>query len=198
MSNDWDINEFLSAYRPPERTVSITTRGDLLGELSRLEDELSRLREAQDDGDTSLSDGDVIAVAQRITDLRQQVRESSREFRIISIGDRAWADLMAKHPPSAEDKKEGMPWNVSTFYTDAISLCVAEPKLTPAEADKLMELLSASQIRALAAAILDVNGGQNDELPKSNAPFVLRQLSDGKSNTARHGESLDLSSLADL
>lgn len=194
--SDWDINEFLATYRPPERTVPVTMRGDLLGELSRLEDELQRLREAQDDGDTSLSDGAIIEIAQKITNLRQEVRDSSRVFRVVSIGDRAWSDLMAKHPPRDEDRKEGLPWNIETFYADALSQCVAEPNLTPAEADKLMEMLSATQVRNLVSALLDVNGGQADELPKSNAPFVLRQLSKEKSNTAPHGESLDLSSLA--
>lgn len=177
--------------------MSVTVRGDLLGELSRLEDELARLREARDDGDTSLDDDDLIATAEKITDLRRQVRASSREFRIVSIGDRAWSDLMIKHPPRPEDKKEGLPWNIETFYQEALSQCIAEPKLTVADADKLMEVLSASQVRNLVGALLDVNGGATDELPKSSAPFVLRQLSEQKPTTAFPGESLDLSSLDD-
>ena len=195
MTDAFDINEFLSAYRPPERVVPVTTRGDLLGELSRLEDELRRLREAQDDGDTSLSDGRIIETAERITELRQQVRESSREFRVVSIGDRAWSDLIAKHPPSESDKKDGVPWNVETFYQEAFAQSIAEPKLTVAEAEKLIEVLSASQVRNLVTAVLDVNGGQSDDLPKSDAPFVLRQLSEQKQTTASPEVSLDLNSL---
>lgn len=196
-ADDWDINDFLSSYRPPEQIVSITVRGDLLGDLSRLEDELSRLREAQSDGNASLSDSDVIATAEKITALRHEVRASSREFRITSIGDRAWADLMVKHPPSDSDKEEGMPWNVETFYADALSQSLADPRLTVAEADKLLEVLSATQVRKLVGAMLNVNGGPDDELPKSDAPFVLRQLSEDKQTTSSPEGSLGLSSLGD-
>lgn len=193
-AESWSIDDFLADFRPPERTVPITTRGDLLGELSELEAKLDRLRQAEDDTGVSLAESsEVIEVAEEIAAKRNEVRDSSRPFRVVAIGERRWSDLIAKHPPKGEDKKQGMPWDTESFTPAAISACVAEPQMSTDQAEKLMEVLSGGQIRRLYMAILEVNGG-DDSVPKSDASFVLRRASRGKRDTASLAESLDPSS----
>lgn len=192
----WSIDDFLADYRPLEKVVPITMRGDLIGRLTELEERLAAARDASDDG--GLGDGsEAIAVAREIGDLREQVRDTSRPFRVVSIGDRAWSDIIAKHPPDKDSRKEGLPWNPETFYADALSASIAEPQMSPEQADKLLETLSAGQIRKLVGALLEVNGG-GDDVPKSDASFVLRQASEPKQSTSSREVSLDLSSLDGL
>ena len=62
MADSWSIDSFLSDYRPVEKVVPITARGDLLGRLAQLEEDLATARERADDG--GLGDGgDALAAA---------------------------------------------------------------------------------------------------------------------------------------
>lgn len=54
-----------------------------------------------------------------------------------AIGAKDYDDLIAKHPPTAEQKKEGGSYNVDTFAPALIAACSHEPKLTPNEAAEI-------------------------------------------------------------
>jgi len=51
-----------------------------------------------------------------------------------AIGSRAYDDLMAKYPPTPEQKKDGATYNPETFGPALIAACSWEPRLTPNEA----------------------------------------------------------------
>lgn len=195
-TDPWSLDDFLADYRPLERIVPITTRGDLVGRLMDLEADLEAARD--ESGSGGLGDANnVIKIAEEIAKLREEVRASSRNFRLVSVGDRVWSDIIAKHPPDDEEKSQGLPWHVESFYRDALAASIAEPQMSPEQADKLLDVISAGQVRKLVGAMFEVNGG-GDDLPKSEASFVLQNASKPKRTTASRGESLGLDSLGEL
>lgn len=199
MTDSWDIEDFLSSYRPPEKVVPITMRGDLLGELDEAEALLERLQEeAERESGGSLADSsEILECAQQIQDLQAEVRASTRDFRLVAMGERVWRDLIAKHPPQDEDKQQRLPWHADTFTPEAIALSAAEPKITTEQAEQLLDRLSAGQIQRLVAGVLAVNGG-DDDIPKSAASSVLRRASRTRRTTSSREASQDLSSLDEL
>lgn len=59
------------------------------------------------------------------------------EVTLKAIGSQAYDDLMAKHPPTADQKKESATYNPDTFGPALISACSWEPRLTPNEATEI-------------------------------------------------------------
>ena len=179
----WDVDDFIADYRPPQQPVSITTRGDLLGELARLEEQLKAAGDTSAASDDLSEGGEAVDVAERILDVRDQVRKSEREFLIRSVGEEAWSDLIAEHPPTKEDREQRMPWHPATFWPAAIAASCVQPALTVDQVGKLLTVLSSGQMRKLTDAVLYVNGG-SDDIPKSAAGFVARRASKRSSTTA--------------
>ena len=56
-----------------------------------------------------------------------------------AIGMRAYDDLVAKHPPKADQRAEGASFNMDTFAPALIAACAVESEITPAEAKKIWE-----------------------------------------------------------
>ena len=195
-SQAWSFDEFLSGFRPREKRVPITMRGDLLSRLDVLERELEdveRTTEANDslDGPTGLRSA--VEIAQEIIEVRDEVKASSRDFVVVAIGDRRWSDLIIAHKPTGEDKKVGMPWDPQSFYPAALAQCITQPAMSADQCDKLLDMLAAGQVLELVNAMLDVNGG-GDDLPKSAALSVLRRFSEQKPTTSSLGASRAASS----
>lgn len=77
-----DVKALIGAAKRPERTVTICLRPDLLAEWQRAADELQRVRE-QPRG--SLDDAGPVALAQKVGDLEQQMRDASVEFVVRAL-----------------------------------------------------------------------------------------------------------------
>lgn len=187
MAEQWDIDDFLSDYRPPEQVVSITIRGDLLGRLLLLEEQLREARSGDDNDSlgTENSGRSAFEIADEIEKTREEVRKSMREFRFASVGDVKWSDLTVKFPPKPDSQ---LPFDPDKFWPAAIAASAVEPPMTVAQAEKLMEKLSSGQTRKMIDAVMTVNGG-DDDLPKSASASVLRRHSKQKPTTAVPGES---------
>lgn len=56
---------------------------------------------------------------------------------IKAIGSKAYDDLLAAHPPTNEQKKEGTSYNVETFAPALISACSVTPQLTEEQANQI-------------------------------------------------------------
>jgi hypothetical protein len=54
-----------------------------------------------------------------------------------AIGSKAYDDMVAKHPPTAEQKKENGQYNPDTFGPALISACSFDPHMTPNEAAEI-------------------------------------------------------------
>ena len=54
-------------------------------------------------------------------------------FLFQSIGAQEWDRLVAKHPPTSEQRIEGSPFNMHTFAPALLSITCVEPELTEEE-----------------------------------------------------------------
>lgn len=147
-----DISELLAGASPRELTVQVCLAGDAAGELEALEAELGQLGEWHP---TSLGEANpALGLQERIDAARQRVREESVEFRFRALGHRAYSNLLAAHP-APEGSKE--PYDAGTFLPAALAACCVEPSLTPAQVDRLLDVVNDGTARTLFAAALAVN-----------------------------------------
>ncbi|KIZ16832.1 hypothetical protein [Streptomyces natalensis] len=147
-----DISELLEQASPREATIRVCLSGDAGAELEALESEVGQLGEWQP---TSLGEANpVFELQERIEVARQRVRESAVEFRFRALGHRAYSNLLAAHP-APEGSKE--PYDAGTFLPAVLAACCVEPSLTPAQVDRLLDVVNDGTARTLFAAALAVN-----------------------------------------
>lgn len=147
-----DISELLAGASPRELTVQVCLAGDAAGELEALEAELGQLGEW---APTSIAERNpAFELQERIEAARQRVREAAVEFRFRALGHRAYSNLLAAHP-APEGSKE--PYDAGTFLPAVLVACCVEPSLTPAQADRLLDVVNDGTARTLFAAALAVN-----------------------------------------
>jgi hypothetical protein len=75
-----------------------------------------------------------------------------------AVGSKAYDDLMANHPPTPDQKKDGAQYNPDTFGPALIAACSFEPYLTPKEASELWnsEDWSRGEVMELFIAAVEV------------------------------------------
>lgn len=147
-----DISELLAGASPREVTVKVCLAGDAGAELEALEEELGALGEWQP---TSLGEKNpAFELQERIQAARQRVRDASVEFRFRALGHRAYSNLLAAHPAPDGSKD---PYDASTFLPAILAACCVEPTLTPAQVDRLLDVVNDGTARTLFAAALAVN-----------------------------------------
>jgi hypothetical protein len=147
-----DISELLAGASPREVTVPVCLAGDAGAELEALEAELGQLGEWQP---TSLAETNpAFELQERIAAARERVRETAVEFRFRALGHRAYSNLLAAHP-APKDSKE--PYDAGKFLPAVLAACCVEPSLTPAQVDRLLDVVNDGTARTLFAAALAVN-----------------------------------------
>ena len=147
-----DISELLAAASAREVTVQVCLAGDAAGEVEALQQELGELGEWQP---TSLGEANPAYELQtRLEAARRRVRESSVEFRFRALGHRAYSNLLAAHP-APDGSKE--PYDAATFLPAVLAACCVEPSLTPAQVDRLLDVVNDGTARTLFATALAVN-----------------------------------------
>lgn len=188
------FDDVLAGFTAQRATARITMRGDLAVELERLGeqlDEAKRFDEEANDAATATA----LPIAERIAELEAEADASVREFVFECIGARQWSDLVAAHPPSAEQKDEGAQWG-ETFGEAAMQRSCVQPKMTEAQCRTLRSRLSVGQWGKLFAAMVQANVG-DETGPKSQLASQLLRASNPKPTTAsRKGSPARLSSAA--
>jgi len=147
-----DIGELLKQASPREATIRVCLAGDDAAELESLERELGELGEWHPQ---SLAEQNpAFALQDRIEAARQRVRDMSVELKFKALGHRAYSDLLAAHP-APEGSKE--PYDAASFLPALLAVCCAEPVMTPAQVDLLLNRVNDGTARVLFAAALAVN-----------------------------------------
>lgn len=98
----------MSAPSPKKDTRRAATFKDLQAKPKRTKDVVLRIPDA---------DGDIVELV----------------VTLKAIGSKAYDDLMAKHPPTGEQKKDNAQYNPETFGPALIAACSWEPRMTPNE-----------------------------------------------------------------
>ena len=175
----WSIDDFLSDFQAPAAVVHLTARGDLLARHSDLKVRWEAARDLETGG---IDDFGASELETELRQVEQELRGSLRKFTIRAVGDQAWSDLIAAHPPTDKDKADNrFAWcHPDTFWPAAYTLSIVDPAVSVAAAEKMVAQIDAGQMSKLRNAILEVNGGGAD-IPKSVASSASRR--DSKPNS---------------
>lgn len=189
MSNS-ALAQLVDDITPASQPVRVCTRGDLVAELRRLEEQLVA---AQRDDERLNRTAEAPKIARRIAELEQEARSHEVELVVSSIGSTAWSNLMAAHPPTEAQRKQhpGLDHNPDTFPYAAIAASLGEADDTNVR--KLADKISGGQWARLWSACLAVNVGDVSVPFSVRASAVLRG-SDPSSTTADPEGSPDPSS----
>lgn len=173
------IDEILAVADDPAYHRVVTARiplirQDLRDEHARLDALLPTLT-----SDTIDEHPDRRAVVARIAEIEAEIEESIIEFRFRSIGHRAWADLLAKHPPKKAhlEMDRRLDHNPETFPFEAIAASCVEPMMTVEQVRQLDQspLMDVKAWSMLWGACIAANVAADP--PKSMAAGAIRRLS---------------------
>lgn len=173
------VDEFLGGYQPPRLTVTVTRRADLLAELNAAADRREHLKV-----DTDLLNGgsearDLEAEMERLAD---EIAASAFAFEFEALGAGAYQELLDRHPPLPQQRKDGAAFNPATFPQALIAACSVNPEITVEQAEQLMDALSEHQFKKLWAAAVAVNIG-DDSAPKFVRSSLLADAAETLSDT---------------
>jgi len=181
-TGELNVDELLSEMAPREVTVRVLLRQGLLTDHARLERELElAVKGDQRENRTPLAP----TISKQIVDLEDEIDAAKREFTFRSLGSRKWSDLLAKHPPTRDQKKNDprAAFNDETFPVEAVAASSHSPKLTVDEAQAFQDGLPKLEWQALWQAAAQANLG-GDDSPKSRAAGVILRQSGESANTA--------------
>jgi hypothetical protein len=147
-----DITDILKKAKRRQKSVFLALAGDKLAELERLEKELAALGDAWAPGSIAETDPRK-KLAEKVSAVRQAVRDSETEFKFEALGDKAWSDLVAAHPP----KEKGHAFDPETFAPALIAACAIDPVMTPDQVKELFDVFNHAQRDALWQGAFDVN-----------------------------------------
>lgn len=178
---DRALDEILAQAENPlyvrTQTAKVLLRQDLVARHRELEAELAAAI-ARDHTTNDLDRAPVIA--QQIADLQDEMEAAKVEFRFRNVGKKAWADLLAAHPPTKEQladelarskangvKPRLLDHNPATFPIAALAASCEAPVMDEAAVLRLEAALTDTQFTALWVACIDANIG--GDVPKSLA-----------------------------
>ena len=188
-----DIDALLDEIENPEYRASQTVRilvgkaASLLADHAAADEEL---RQAIDEDSRENREPLAPALARRVRELEDQMEAAKTSFTFRAIGRKAWADLVAKHPPTKAQLKVDPQADVDpeSFPVAAIAASCVEPALTLEQAQRIESAVTDVQWRVLYGACLTVNVGTSD-LPKSVLAGLILQTSERSVTTAASEES---------
>lgn len=189
------IDDLLAEITARESKVRILLDQRLLAEHERLDAEL--LAATKLDGEEN-RDPVGPGLAQQLVAFEAAIEAAKREFRFRAVGKKAWADLLALHPPTKEQTAANprIDHNPETFPIAAIAASCVDPVMTVEQVGRLEEALNLAQFDKLWAACLDANVGAFDSPKSLVAPLIVR-MSDVFEVTPVNGASRGQFSLAE-
>lgn len=192
MADTPSLDEILSQAENPSyrrvATAKVLLRQDLTARHAELDVELQAALER--DAITNEPDK-APAIAKQLRDLETEIEDAKVEFRFANIGHRAWADLLAKHPPKQEKggRRSNDPFNPATFPAAAIAAaCIAPEGVDELAAKRLEVALDESQFAALFNAAVDANVGGTQDSKSLAASQILRASERFASSASEKGE----------
>lgn len=163
-----DISDILARVKPREVPARICLAGDVAAEVEALQDELARVSEDWEPADlTDVHPGR--SAAQKLAAARDLMRAAEVEFRFRYIGDRAYHDLLAKHPSS----DPAHVFDSDTFPTALIAASCIDPVMTEKQVAELFESINEGQIKKLFDAAWEAHNGAPEAVPFSLAVSAL-------------------------
>jgi len=190
-----DLDAWLEDYKPYISSTKVCGRADLIAEHQRLD---RALLEAQSASADMLASTEVAEAKRAVRDIEAEIEASQREFTFQGIGNKPWQDLKRAHPPSEAQRREGLDTDIEAFAPALIAAASLDPKVSPAQAQKMMDRFPPGEFGKLYESALEANG-QVAGPPKSVTAALIEAFrqNGGSSTSAAPEESPDLSSWDD-
>jgi small-conductance mechanosensitive channel len=159
------VEEVLGAIKVPVRSVAICLAADLQAEHDELTERLDRLRK---ESLAKMGDGaEMRDVAEHITALEAQMRESEVVFKFRGLSKNALKRIQDKFPPP-EDNPRGLAWDVDAGASTLLAESAIEPTMSVDQAERLLDSVTDGQAdRLMGAAWLASTGS-------TQVPFSVR------------------------
>lgn len=183
-----DLKEVVAAYTPKTEKVDLCPDQRLLAEERELREELQAKR-AEDTG--TLADADTSDLEAQLREVHDRIEDATVEFRVESIGRKAWKDLRDEHQPDEatrkryEERGASLDWDPDEFPPVAIAASLVSPagdddEETLALCRRIWEEWDNGEAHKLWEAVLAVNV-QRSSIPKWPVGSATTWSSDAKS-----------------
>ncbi len=170
------IDDFLDGYEPPVEEVPVCRRPGLIAEHALLEAKVAKLSVHGTLG------GPPQELLDQLATIEAEIEASVTVFRLQAIAHRPWADLLAAHPPTTEERAKGYGVHPDTFEPAALAACAIEPTLTVEQAERMADTIPRSEWAALTDAVRRLHEDRSTA-PKSLLLSALRPASAASSAT---------------
>lgn len=165
------IDDILEQARPNQNVHRVCVRGDLIAEHQRLEADLAAAPEPL----SHLAAEDPrVPIAAAIAELEAEMHAAEAEFTFRALGRTKYRELKDRHPgrPEAGETQ----FNADTFPRELIAACCIDPVMTPADVDRLFNVLNEGATESLFMAAYTVNEGVT-RVPFSKAASAVTKRS---------------------
>lgn len=187
-----NIDELIATAQPRTEKVRVCARGDL---VTAHQEAVQALADATQADDSLAGSPQTVEAAERVKAVEDEMDAATVTFTIASVGRKQWADLLAKYPPSKEQRRAGMDHDPDRFPVAVVAACCQEPEMTDDQAQKLATVLPSGEWNKLWMAALGLNVTETPH-PKLAAATELLRANGRSSTTSASGDSLDPGSLA--
>jgi hypothetical protein len=190
----WDIESIIAETEPAEAVVTICTKGSLRAEYERLAAQLPDTAEAA----LSLAGTGGAQIADRMTELREQMRAYERPFTLRAVTPRrAWRNLVARQPVKAQGMDDEQFADLyHSWLCSVVAASAVDPPMTAEQVERFADKLSDGDWSKLANKAWKTND-QSAEIPFSAAASVLSRGSGAKSKRPETSGSPDPDSWAE-
>jgi hypothetical protein len=186
---EFDLDTWLDGYEAVITEAKVVQKAALIAEHARLHQQWLTARAAAAE---VMSDPAAAAAEQALQECEEKIGASEKTFRFQGIGHEPWQKLKRKHPPTDEQREQGLDVNLDEWAPEVLAACSYDPKITLPQAQTLMRKLPVGEFEKLFEAAGAANG-QVAGAPKS----VLAVLTErGRRNGASRTTGLPAGSPA--
>ena len=185
-----NIDELIATAQPRTQQVRICARGDL---VAAHEQAAEAYRAALEGDDSLAGSADSKAAAEAVVAIEDEMEASTVDIPVSAVSRKVWADLLASHPPSKEQKRLGHIYDPETFSIAMVAACV--DGLDEAKAKALAEAIPHAEWAKLENAAFALNVTETPH-PKLPAATELLRANGQSSTTPPSEESPEDGSLA--
>ena len=170
------FEEWKKRRQRPQATITLAAAPGLSVRLETVDDKIAALK-AKSDSEGMLDRPEGLdELEAEAAGIRDEIAESGTTFVFESMGARQWRDLVAKYPPTDEQRKSprSFPYNHddADLQTEVIRRSLADPHMNDDDFREFVDSLSQGEFNALwsVAHGVNVGGGGTPEALTATAP----------------------------
>lgn len=152
------FDQLLDEAQPPEDTVDICLRGDLVAVYHKLQQQLAAVQDPPPGSGSLAGNPAKLELQQQMDSVAAKMRSRTKTFRLRALGDRAYSDFLALHPPRPEDRRDMLlGYNRETLGPALIRACLIDPKPSAEQWEKMRDVISAGEWSKLDKTARELN-----------------------------------------